>query len=87
VDHVTLLRAGDGSATPSALSAALPPDLLEQVRGRVRLLALCLLIAFALDPVLFFGQWGFSALLHKPLPAGFLAFTLCLFIIDERHLR
>ena len=28
--------------------------------------------------------WGVHAIW---LPAGFLAFTLCLFIIDERHLQ
>jgi eukaryotic-like serine/threonine-protein kinase len=33
----------------------LPPDLLEQVRGRLRVLALLMVFAFAIDPVLFFG--------------------------------
>ena len=41
--------------TPGAPSSGMPRDLLEQMRGRVRLLALLMLAAFAIDPILFFG--------------------------------
>ena len=46
-----------------------------------------LIVAFALGALIgaFASRaWGVHAIW---LPAGFLAFTLCLFIIDERHLR
>src|SRR5512143_1543341 len=74
MDHVTLVR--PGARPPSdarGISSALPPDLLEQVRGRVRLLALFLLAAFAFDPTLWFLTWGLGHLLHKPLSREFLA--------------
>lgn len=53
-EHVTLLHPDDHPQDRGA-SSGLPPDLLEQVRSRVRLLALLMLFAFALDPLLFFG--------------------------------
>jgi uncharacterized membrane protein YoaK (UPF0700 family) len=46
-----------------------------------------LIVAFAIGALVgaFASRaWGVHAIW---LPAGFLAFTLCLFIIDERHLR
>jgi hypothetical protein len=47
-EHVTLLRPDTSPpSTERGLSSALPPDLLERVRGRVRLLALFLMIGFA----------------------------------------
>ena len=46
----------------SSLSSTLPPDLLEQVRGRLGLLALLMMVAFALDPLLYFGGWAAIAL-------------------------
>ena len=55
-EHITLLRPDISSpSSERGLSSALPPDLLEQVRGRVRLLALFLTIGFAIDPVLYFA--------------------------------
>ncbi|MGH7497333.1 MAG: hypothetical protein ACREL3_00605 [Gemmatimonadales bacterium] len=38
-------------------SSTLPPDLLEQVRGRVRLLALLLFVIFAFEPFLDLIVW------------------------------
>jgi serine/threonine-protein kinase len=59
-DQVTLLRPGVAGPDARGLSASLPFDLLEQVRGRVRLLALLVMTAFAIDPVLFFLSWSLS---------------------------
>ena len=50
-DHVTLLRP-DARPDSGGISGALPADLLEQVRRRVRILALLLLAAFASDLVI-----------------------------------
>jgi len=66
MDHVTLLRPDVPPSDTRSFGSALPPELLEAVRGRVRLLASFLFVAFAFDPVLYFGQWGSSALLGKP---------------------
>lgn len=52
-EHVTLLRPDAAPADSGRVSGALPPDLLDQVRGRVRLLALLLTVAFALDPLIY----------------------------------
>jgi len=38
-------------------AASLPPDLLAQVRGRVRLLAGLILLAAAVDPLVFIAGW------------------------------
>jgi hypothetical protein len=73
VEHVTLVRPDARPPSSRGISSALPPDLLEQVRGRIRLLALFLLAAFAFDPVLFFSTWGLATLLHKPLGGDFFA--------------
>src|SRR6478736_5481399 len=51
-EHVTLLGPQAPSGDSSRISA-LPQDLLDQVRGRVRLLSLLLLCAFSVGPVLF----------------------------------
>ena len=66
-EPVTLL----GPAAPStggSRVADLPRDLLEQVRGRVRLLALLLLVAFAVGPVLFGVSWLVGTLLGDHVP-------------------
>jgi eukaryotic-like serine/threonine-protein kinase len=72
LEHATLLRPEARPPSSRGIAASLPPELLEQVRGRVRLLALFLLAAFAFDPVLFFGTWGLKTLLHKPPDPEFL---------------
>ena len=66
-EQVTLVR--PAAPTPSArgFSSALPPDLLEQVRGRIALLVLLMMIAFAIDPLLFFGGWIVARLNEGPL--------------------
>jgi plasmid stabilization system protein ParE len=69
-EHVTLLHPDDHPQDRGA-SSGLPHDLLEQVRGRVRLLALLMLFAFALDPLLFFGGWAVSTLNGTTLPSDF----------------
>ena len=71
-DNVTLLRHDvSPPSSEGGLSSALPPDLLEQVRGRVRLLALFLTIGFAIDPVLYFANYGVATLIHYPMPKDF----------------
>lgn len=69
--HVTLIRPDAHPSSSRGISSALPPDLLEKVRGRVRLLALLLLVAFAFDPVFFFSDWGLATLRHKPKGSEF----------------
>jgi len=49
-EHVTILGPQEPLEKTGGLSSSLPPDLLEQIRGRVRLLALLLLVAFSFDP-------------------------------------
>jgi hypothetical protein len=72
-EHVTLLRPGARSFDARGLSSALPPDLLEQVRGRVRLLAAFVFIAAALDPALFLISWGVGVLRGDTPPSEFFA--------------
>src|SRR6476646_2019515 len=67
MDHpVTLVH--PEAPTPGAPSSGLPDDLLEQMRGRVRLLALLMLAAFAIDPILFFGAQGIAKLQGRIIP-------------------
>ncbi len=54
-EQATLLHVAEGP-TDSRISLALPPDLLKQVRKRVRILALLLLAAFASDLVFAVGS-------------------------------
>lgn len=42
----------------------------EQVRGRVRLLTMLLLVAFAFDPVLYFLPWFLATVAGVPLTAS-----------------
>jgi serine/threonine-protein kinase len=67
-EHVTLLQPEGPTPGGPGGSSALPPDLLEQVRGRVRLLAALLLAAFAFDPAVFLLTWTASTLTGQPLP-------------------
>jgi serine/threonine-protein kinase len=78
-EHVTFLRPEPPPSDPRRISAALPADLLEQVRERVRLLAVFLLIGFAVDPVLYFGSWAVARLSGYPISpesSVFLGFQL-----------
>jgi serine/threonine-protein kinase len=74
-EHVTLLRPeaqpDSGPSDARGISSALPPDLLEQVRGRVQLLALLLLVAFVFDPTLSVVTWIGAALTRSALPPDF----------------
>jgi eukaryotic-like serine/threonine-protein kinase len=74
-EQITLLAP---HATPGETSrlSALPPDLLEQVRGRVRLLALLLLIGFALDPAIFLAGWTIATLNGMPVIFGNVGFVI-----------
>ncbi|HET9950307.1 MAG TPA: serine/threonine-protein kinase [Candidatus Eisenbacteria bacterium] len=55
--HVTLLRPDGRGPDSKRGTRGLPADLLDQVRARVRLLALLIFIAFSFDLVLFSIQW------------------------------
>jgi serine/threonine-protein kinase len=55
-EPVTLVRAIEGPTDEGPISAALPPDLLAQVRRRVRVLAILLLIGFGFDLVIWVGR-------------------------------
>jgi serine/threonine-protein kinase len=70
--QVTLVHPGDRSRTDPGASSGLPRDLLEQMRGRVRLLALLMLAASSLDPLLFFGGWAVATVGGQALPPDFL---------------
>lgn len=71
-EHVTLIRPEAPSPDPRrGTTTSLPPDLLEQVRGRVRLLALLILCASAVDPLAYGGTWLYSVAAGVPLPDGF----------------
>ncbi|MFN0151100.1 MAG: serine/threonine-protein kinase [bacterium] len=67
-EHVALLRPDAPSPGARHSSSALPLDLLESVRGRVRLLAGLLLFAFGLDLALFAGSRAYVAVTHRTLP-------------------
>jgi hypothetical protein len=70
-EHVTLLPPDTAAPEAKGNSSTLPPDLLEQVRARVRVLGLLLMISFALDPVLFFGGGIVMRLNEGSLPSEF----------------
>src|SRR5688500_13886773 len=67
-EHVTLLRPEAPAPEDRGLSASLPRDLLEQVRGRLRMLALLVIIGFAIDPLLYFGALLYSRLAGSAVP-------------------
>jgi hypothetical protein len=74
-EQVTLLGP---QATPGGTPrlSALPHDLLEQIRGRVRLLAGLLLVGFALDPAIFALGWTLGTLTGLPVHFGKVGFVL-----------
>jgi len=58
-EHVTLLLPdAPQPRDPRGISSAFPPELLDQVRRRVRLLALLMLAAFGLDLVVYALNWA-----------------------------
>ena len=58
-----------GEPSSARVSAVLPPDLLEQVRRRVRLLAGLFAFAFGFDLVLFLVHWVLATARRQPMPA------------------
>jgi serine/threonine-protein kinase len=68
-EHVTLLPLETRTPEPRVYSSALPPDLLEQVRGRVQLLSALLLAAFSFDIVVYLLEWAVAAAQGIPKPA------------------
>jgi hypothetical protein len=72
-EQVTLVRPAAPAPSARGFSSALPPDLLEQVRGRIALLVLLMMIAFAIDPLLFFGGWLVARLNEGPFQRELLA--------------
>src|SRR5262249_46234888 len=74
MDHVTLLRPhGRASSDEHGMRLVLPADLLEQVRGRVRVLALFLMAVFAFDPALALFALVLGRFLHRAPSREFLA--------------
>jgi hypothetical protein len=71
-EHVTLVHPEAARSSWGGVSG-LPSDLLEQVRGRVRLLALLLFFAFSVDPVLYFSGWVVGRFVVHDIPAEFWA--------------
>ncbi len=65
-EPTTLIPANGAFTDESRLSAALPTDLLEQVRRRVRILAILLLIGFGLDLVVWIGREAWAAATGLP---------------------
>ncbi len=51
-------------------AGSLPSDLLEEVRGRIRLLAGFFVFAFGFDLVLYVGAWIYVVITGHPLPRG-----------------
>jgi serine/threonine protein kinase len=72
-EHVTLLRPEARSSGGRGLSSGLPADLLEQVRGRVRLLAGFVFVGACLDPTLFLISLAVGVLRGDTPPAEFFA--------------
>jgi serine/threonine-protein kinase len=61
------------TADSNRLSSALPGDLLDKVRGRVRLLAMFAAVASAVGPVLFLVSWSVGAWVGSTPPPEFFA--------------
>jgi serine/threonine-protein kinase len=72
LEHVTLLGPQAPPGDSSRISA-LPRDLLDQVRGRVRLVSLLLLFTNAVGPVLFVVSWCVGVLRGDQPPPEFYA--------------
>lgn len=70
-ETTTLLRPDAPAPASGGISGALPPDLIERVRGRVRLLALLLFLGFAFDVTVFLIEWAAAALARRALPPDF----------------
>ena len=73
-EQVTLLQPDLTPGETPRLSA-LPRDLLEQVRSRVRVLAIILGIGFSLDPAMYIVVWLVGVVGHIPVHFGNLGFA------------
>ena len=61
VNSATLLEREESTwDSQSGSLSALPADLLDQIRGRLRLIALFLTIGFAIDPTIYFVGYIFA---------------------------
>jgi serine/threonine protein kinase len=75
-ENVTLLPPAAQGSEGRGIGSSLPPDLLEQVRDRISVLALIILIAFSFDPLLYVLVWVLAKLLGYPAHFGNLGFRL-----------
>lgn len=75
-ENVTLLPPAAKGSESRGISSSLPPDLLEQVRDRISVLALIILVAFSFDPLLYVVIWVLTRLLGYPAQFGNLGFRL-----------
>lgn len=73
--RTTLLVPKSRHPVPGGISTSLPADLVEQIRGRVRLLAVLLFIGFAFDVAVFLAEWIAAALKLRALPSDFFDFA------------
>jgi serine/threonine-protein kinase len=67
--HVTLLQREAPTPGSRGFASALPPDLLEQVRGRVQLLAALVFCAFSFDILVYSIEWIVVTVQGIPKPA------------------
>jgi eukaryotic-like serine/threonine-protein kinase len=75
-DHVTLLPPREEPREKGGISSSLPPDLLEQVRGRVGLLALLIMTAFCFDPLLYVLMFIAANFMGIPINFGNVGFRI-----------
>jgi serine/threonine-protein kinase len=71
-EHVTLIRPEPSSPERRrGTTTSLPTDLMQQVRGRLQLLAVLSFVGAAVDPLFFFGHWLVARLVHLELAPEF----------------
>jgi len=70
-EHVSLVGPPIDSPRGIGTTSPLPPDLLRQVRQRVRTIALLMLAAFAVDPLIYFVGLALGTLDVVVLPREF----------------
>ncbi len=71
MEHAVTLQRPDSGAATVRRPSYLPPDLLEQVRGRLRLLAILSIIGFALGPAIMLLILVANVVLDGELPPDF----------------
>lgn len=75
-EPLTLVHPDTPSADSDRVSSGLPPDLLKQVRGRLRLLAGFFVVAFGMDLVIFALSAAYIRITGRPIPGIELRLTL-----------